>query len=112
MTALETAVPSDCWIPPESVLLGTKPLQTDNFVVNDAQYRITESDGVVWVAFGNLNFCIGTKVETLPTEQVDALICAKWAGEPSKMPEETYWKEDAIQIQVYPDGNWAVEKMM
>ncbi len=112
MTALETAVPSNCWIPPERDLLGTKPLQTDSFEVNDTQYRIIESDGVIWITFGNLNFCIGTKIETLPTETIDALICTKWTGEPSEMPEETYWKEDAVQIRVYPDGSWSVEQMM
>lgn len=111
MTAAETAVPANCWIPPDADFMGTKPLQTDKFVVEDTQYSILESDGTLLVKFGNLCFCVGTAVSYLPEEEVDALICTQWNGDPEQMPEETYEKDDAVQIRVYPDGTWDIEQL-
>lgn len=91
--------------------MGTKPLQTDKFVVEDTQYSILESDGTLLVKFGNLCFCVGTAVSYLPEEEVDALICTQWNGDPEQMPEETYEKDDAVQIRVYPDGTWDIEQL-
>ena len=105
MPVAETAVPADCWIPADADFMGTKPLQTDKFTVEDTQYTLTESDGIVWITFGNLHFCVGTTIQELP-DTTDAVICTRWNGEPDAMPEETYAKEDAVQIRVYPDGSW------
>ena len=71
----------------------------------------TESDGTLLVKFGNLCFCVGTAVSYLPEEEVDALICTQWNGDPEQMPEETYEKDDAVQIRVYPDGTWDIEQL-
>ncbi|MFR3811827.1 MAG: hypothetical protein ACLTXT_05025 [Ruminococcus callidus] len=63
-----------------------------------------ESDGTLLVKFGNLCFCVGTAVSYLPEEEVDALICTQWNGDLEQMPEETYEKDDAVQIRVYPEA--------
>lgn len=110
MPVAETAVPADCWIPADADFMGTKPLQTDKFTVEDTQYTLTESDGIVWITFGNLHFCVGTTIQELP-DTADAVICTRWNGEPDAMPEETYAKEDAVQIRVYPDGSWNVNTL-
>ena len=110
MPVAETAVPADCWIPADADFMGTKPLQTDKFTVEDTQYTLTESDGIVWITFGNLHFCVGTTIQELP-DTTDAVICTRWNGEPDAMPEETYAKEDAVQIRVYPDGSWNVNTL-
>lgn len=110
MPVAETAVPADCWIPADADFMGTKPLQTDKFIVEDTQYTLTESDGIVWITFGNLHFCVGTTIQELP-DTADAVICTRWNGEPDAMPEETYAKEDAVQIRVYPDGSWNVNTL-
>ena len=110
MPVAETAVPADCWIPADADFMGTKPLQTDKFTVEDTQYTLTESDGIVWITFGNLHFCVGTTIQELP-DTADAVICTRWNDEPDAMPEETYAKEDAVQIRVYPDGSWNVNTL-
>lgn len=110
MPVAETAVPADCWIPADADFMETKPLQTDKFTVEDTQYTLTESDGIVWITFGNLHFCVGTTIQELP-DTADAVICTRWNGEPDAMLEETYAKEDAVQIRVYPDGSWNVNTL-
>ena len=109
--AEETAVPTDCWIPPDADLMGTVPQQTDALVLRDMQYAITLENGVVEIEYGTLRFCIGTKLSELPEGTWDGVICTAWNGEADVLPEQTYCKETSLCIRVREDGSWNVEEL-
>ena len=110
--AAETVVPAACWVPSDSTFLRTKPQNLDAAVIADSLYQITVADGIAESTYGNLHFCIGTKLENLPQEQWNVVLGISWNGNPDDVPENLYQKTQPMELIVSPDGTWTMQTIV
>lgn len=108
ITADEVVVPQSCHIPTGETVMGATPQYSDAFLLEDTHYTVTVSDKIIQISFGTLQFCIGTKMDTIPDGTWDALICTTWKGDGELLPDQAYCKTEWTQIRVNPNGKISV----
>ncbi len=109
ISTAEAVVPTDCLLLSDTTICGAVPQQADTFSLVDTAYTAEFIDGMILVTYGTLHFCIGTKLTQLPEGDWDCVIGTSWSGAAETLPEQAYWKEEAMQIRVKPNGSWTVQ---
>ncbi len=108
VTADEVVVPQNCSILTDEMVMGAAPQHLDAFLLDDTNDTIMVSDKIIQISFGTKQFCIGTSMDTIPSGAWDALICSRWKGDGSQLPEQAYYKTEWMQIRVHPNGKMTV----
>ncbi|MCD7958771.1 MAG: hypothetical protein LUF89_04480 [Ruminococcus sp.] len=87
ITATEAVVSTDCHMLEGTTLCSAIPQKSDEFYLNDATYSAAVQDETVQLTYGNLHFCIVTKMSDLPEGEWDAIICLEQETDLESVPK-------------------------